>query len=541
MTRPGRFDRAAGAIVGMACGDALGAPYEFDGPYAADMPVEMKGGGPFGWAPGEWTDDTSMAIPLLELATAGDRMRNDNLAPVVLAWLDWMRDAKDVGNQTSAVLGEVERSRHSDEEPHGAGLFDWSAPAGQVFRREQVYPMSGIVYSAYREALRFQEEFPDRAGNGSLMRTAPVAIGGKDRVMYASHLGGLTHPSRDALEACLIWSAAIAHAVDTGELDLRRALWALDEYGGNDFLIEDRRPGDPKSDSGPRHSTADLWAARIDEAEANPPEHFSSTNGWVVAGLQAAWSTIVHTGERADNDPAHAHRALEAAVRAGGDTDTVAAIAGALIGAAYGVSSIPLDWQRRIHGWPGWRVAELIERAVVAADPGLDQSAWPSADYLDYEEWGHLDTCVPHPHDPGVYLGAIGSLDQMPEDVDAVVSLCRVGRQQVDTDRIAPENHIRVWLVDSDDEADNQHVDFVLKEAADLVARMRAEGRVVLLHCVQAHSRTPSVGALYAALHKGAPAAEAVAQVVDSLPMAYPNHAFRTAIERIAAKESARA
>lgn len=114
-----------------------------------------------------------------------------------------------------------------------------------------------------------------------------------------------------------------------------------------------------------------------------------------------------------------------------------------------------------------------------------------------------------------------------------------MGRQQVDTDRILPENHIRVWLVDSDDEADNQHVDFELKEAADLVARPRAEGRVVLLHCVQAHSRTPSVGALYAALQKGVPAAEAVGQVVDSLLMAYPNHALRAAIERVVAKEAA--
>ncbi|MFP3472377.1 ADP-ribosylglycohydrolase family protein, partial [Micrococcus sp. SIMBA_144] len=83
--------------------------------------------------------------------------------------------------------------------------------------------------------------------------------------------------------------------------------------------------------------------------------------------------------------------------------------------------------------------------------------------------------------DPGVYLGAIGSLDRLPDDVVAVVSLCRVGRSQVPSSRIAAENHIRVWLVDSDDAADHQHVDFVLTEAADMVARLRAEGRVVLL------------------------------------------------------------
>lgn len=53
MTKPGHLDRAAGVMVGLACGDALGAAYEFGGPYPADMPVEMKGGGAFGWEPGE--------------------------------------------------------------------------------------------------------------------------------------------------------------------------------------------------------------------------------------------------------------------------------------------------------------------------------------------------------------------------------------------------------------------------------------------------------------------------------------------------------
>ena len=531
MAKPGRLDRAAGAIVGMACGDALGAPYEFGGPYPADMRVEMKGGGPFGWAPGEWTDDTSMAIPLLELATSGDRMRDARLGPVVLAWLDWMRDAKDVGNQTSAVLGEVERRRGAETTRSVTGRYDWSAPAGRVFEPF----VNDSVRDVYEEAHRFHDEFPDRAGNGSLMRTAPVALGGDEFVMYAHSQSALTHMNRDAMEACLIWSAAIAHAVETGELDLRRALWALDEFGG--VAISDAPAS--SNDENTRQARLDLWTARIDEAESHAPEHFTDTNGWVVAAFQAAWSAITHAGSRSDNDPAHVRRTLESAVRAGGDTDTVAAIAGALVGAAYGVSAIPLEWQRAIHGWPGWRVGELIERAVVAAQAGMARQGWPTAEYLDYEEWGHLDTCVRHPHDPGVYLGAIGSLDRLPDDVDAVVSLCRVGRSQVPSSRIAPENHIRVWLVDSDDAADNQHVDFVLTEAADMVARLRAEGRVVLLHCVQAHSRTPSVGALYAARHRGVPVAEAVDQVVSALPMAYPNVAFQQSIRRIMAKEEA--
>ena len=521
-------------MVGMACGDALGAPYEFGGPYPAEMAVEMRGGGPFGWEPGEWTDDTSMAIPLLELATHHDRMRDVNLAPVVFSWLAWMRDAKDVGNQTSAVLGEVEKAI-DEREDMGEPGFDWSAPASFVFSSTQRewHEEHAVIQMIQGASESFYGEFSDRAGNGSLMRTAPVALPGDSHVMYAGHQSRLTHKNADAMDACLIWTAAIAHAIDAGELDLRSSLWALDEIANI--------PGYPEMadySEAARENRRDRWLSLIEEAEAHRPEFFTRSNGWVVAALQAAWSSIVHTGTRADNDPLHLQRALEAAVRAGGDTDTVAAIAGALIGAAYGVSAIPLEWQRVIHGWPGWRVSELIERAVVTATGRPHQSEWPVADRLEYADWGSLDTCVRHPFDPGVYLGAIGSLDRMPADVDAVVSLCRVGRAQVSTDQVEPQNHIRVWLVDSEDEEDNQHVDFVLREAADLVARLRAEGRVVLLHCVQAHSRTPSVGALYAALHRGVPVERAIDKVVDALPMAYPNRAFRAAIERIVERDA---
>src|SRR5665647_2604104 len=66
-----QVDRAAGVMLGMACGDALGAPFEFGLPLGPDFPVAMKGGGPMGWMPGEWTDDTSMAIALAEVTATG--------------------------------------------------------------------------------------------------------------------------------------------------------------------------------------------------------------------------------------------------------------------------------------------------------------------------------------------------------------------------------------------------------------------------------------------------------------------------------------
>ncbi len=70
-------DRAAGVLLATACGDALGAGYEFGPALPAGRSVEMKGGGPFGWAPGEWTDDTAMPIPIARAAATGADLRDE--------------------------------------------------------------------------------------------------------------------------------------------------------------------------------------------------------------------------------------------------------------------------------------------------------------------------------------------------------------------------------------------------------------------------------------------------------------------------------
>ena len=497
MRKSGHLDRAAGVMVGLACGDALGAAYEFGGPYPADMAVKMK----------KWRRQPSdgspangpMTLPWqylwLELIASGERPRGYNLRSAVKGWIEWMQDAKDVGNQTSSVLGEARRASGGD-----------------------FYELDTAAMVAARE---FQEQFPDAAGNGSLMRTAPFMVS-PGRILSTSRslprvrASSLTHmPMRSPLapsgrrRSSMLWTP--------GNSDIRVGLRAVvSETNGSDRFA--------------------LWETRIREAERFAPEHFTQ-NGWVVQALQGAWSSIVHSGDRADNDPRHVRRALEMAGRGGGDTDTVAAIAGGLIGAAYGVSAIPLEWKRRIDGWPGWRADELVEHAITATrvwkyyDEKLENS-WPTIDYCDYSDWRGIDTCIPHPSDPGVYLGGIGALDKLPSDVDAVVSLCRVGRRQV-PDSVDREDSVSVWLVDSDQPEEDQYVDFVLSEAADMIARMRKEGKTVLLHCVQAHSRTPTVGALYAARHLGVSIDDALREVTAVLPLANPNPNFVAAIRRI--------
>lgn len=468
-------DRFHGVLLATAAGDALGAGYEFGPPLAQDADVRMRGGGGFGWAPGEWTDDTSMAIAIAEVAAGGADLRDESAQDAIVArWFDWSRAATDVGVQTRQVLDAVGRSA------------------------------TGVTAAAARQAARKVHERTGRSGgNGSLMRTSPVALAFLDDedglVDAAPSLSELTHYDPEAGEACALWCLAIRHAVLTGELDVRYGL---------SRLSDDRRR---------------TWSDRIDAAERATPGDFSH-NGWVVEALQAAWSAITVT--RSGDRPAagHLRRALEAAVRGGNDTDTVAAIAGGLLGAAYGAAAVPAEWRRLLHGWPGLRPRDLLDLAAWIERRGAPDS-------FDYAYPGVSRALAPHPYDEQVLLGGIDAVRELPEGVTGVVSLCRVG----DADAPPPDvAWVEVRLIDRADPDENPHLAFVLDDAANAVAAMRAEGRTVLLHCVQAHSRTPTVAALYGIRLRGVSAEQALADVCAVLPAANPNRAFREALTILA-------
>jgi ADP-ribosyl-[dinitrogen reductase] hydrolase len=450
----GFTDRAVGVLVGLACGDALGAAYEFGGPIAATTPVGMVGGGSFGWEPGEWTDDTSMAIPIAqEVAAGADLLSAATLGRIVLAWKNWAGEAKDVGVQTSSILRSL------------------TAP----------------TEAAARKASKAHHDSSGRSGgNGALMRTAPVALAylsnGEGLTKAARRVAQLTHWDEDAGDACVLWCHAIRHAVVTGELDIRVGLAELS------------------------YDNMQLWKSRIADAEAKQPEDFHSTNGWVVTAFQGAWSAIFH-GVAADEGSVGV---LERAVRGGGDTDTVAAIAGSLIGAARGVSSVPAAWRRLIHGWPGMTYRDLLELGIVIASgtPWAEVTGWP---LINSMPGTHADVFVQHPHDEGVWLGSLTGLKSLPVNIDAVISLCRVGRKQVSGPEV-----VEFWLID--DVGENLDTDFVLKDAADTVASLRAEGKNVLIQCVAAHNRTPAAGIAYSMLHRGLPFEQASADVRGALP-----------------------
>ena len=114
-----QLDRAVGVLLGTAAGDALGAAYEFGPPRGPELEVAMVGGGGFGWEPGEWTDDTSMAIAIAEVAATGADLRQEEaLDALVRRWHEWSLHAKDVGVQTRSVLSRAGRHGISRAEQH---------------------------------------------------------------------------------------------------------------------------------------------------------------------------------------------------------------------------------------------------------------------------------------------------------------------------------------------------------------------------------------------------------------------------------------
>lgn len=317
---PDQLDRVRGALVGSAVGDALGAGYEFGSARYTGWP-EMIGGGLGGFAPGEWTDDTAQAVAIARVAATGVDLRSaealDAIAGGFAAW--FAEGPADVGIQTAQVLSRA------------------GAEADAVRMRAE----ASAVHAASGRS----------AGNGSLMRTAPVALTyldapESDLVEAAMAISALTHHDPLAGQGAALWSLMIRHAILEGSLpDVEAMLVHLPD--------------------------AQVWREVVAEAESDPPESFTG-NAWVVGAFQAAWSAIVHTPVPEQEPSEHLQQALARAIGIGHDTDTVAAIAGALLGARWGASAVPTQWAAPLHGWGAPRdgAATLAGWATAAVGAG---------------------------------------------------------------------------------------------------------------------------------------------------------------------------
>ncbi|TGO05074.1 ADP-ribosylglycohydrolase [Serinibacter arcticus] len=163
-------DRAVAALLGSALGDALGAGYEFAA-VAPDLEPGMIGGGLGNFAPGEWTDDTAQAVAVARGAVAGDLRTERALDVVAAGFARWFAEGPaDVGIQTRAVL-------------------QLAGPDASAARMREA---AAAVHARTGRS----------AGNGALMRTAPVALAHLDDpealVQAALAVAALTHVEADA-------------------------------------------------------------------------------------------------------------------------------------------------------------------------------------------------------------------------------------------------------------------------------------------------------------------------------------------------------
>lgn len=173
----------------------------------------------------------------------------------------------------------------------------------------------------------------------------------------------------------------------------------------------------------------------------------------------AAWSSIVSTPMPSVDRFACAHLvdALGTAVHVGDDIDTVASIAGALLGARWGMSAIPAAWRWMLHGYPGLDARDLERLAFLAAHRGrTGKYGWPLVEHIDYEPLHYgASALTRHPFDDGVWMASATELDRLPDGVGAIVTLFLVGTEQVPAD----VDHVTFRLQDLPEPAANPNLD----------------------------------------------------------------------------------
>jgi ADP-ribosyl-[dinitrogen reductase] hydrolase len=285
-------DRIRGALIGLAVGDAVGTTVEFKTPGTFKPVTHMVGGGPFNLRPGQWTDDTSMALCLAEsLIECGGFNARDQMERYVRWWREGHLSSTgkcfDIGNTTRAALARFERT--------------------------------GDPYAGPAE--------PNTVGNGSLMRLAPVAMfyasRAEEGIARCGESSRTTHGAREAVDACRYLGGLLIGAMNGApKEELVSPL-----YSPVPGLWE-REPLTPK--------IAEVASGSF--ARRSPPE--IAGTGYVVKSLEAALWAFATTENYRDG-------CLEA-VNLGDDADTTAAIYGQVAGAHYGESAIPREWREQL-------------------------------------------------------------------------------------------------------------------------------------------------------------------------------------------------
>ena len=273
-------NRYRGAMLGLACGDAVGTTVEFSTRGDFQPVTDMVGGGPFGLQPGQWTDDTSMALCL-----AASLLHCQGFDPVdqmnrYVNWWQWgyyscTGKCFDIGMTTAAAL--------------------------------QRYTVNGDPLAG--------SDDPRTAGNGSLMRLAPVVLyyhpSLAQVIEHARLSSATTHRAAEALDACALLAEALSKALGGSSKEEVLHLTA------------------------PHTASPALNALAGGHYRSKTAEQIRST-GYCVDSLEAALWSFARTPSFEE--------ALLTATNLGDDADTVAAITGQLAGAFYGATAIPSRW-----------------------------------------------------------------------------------------------------------------------------------------------------------------------------------------------------
>ena len=278
-------DRYRGCLLGLAIGDAVGTSVEFK-PRGTFKPVtDMDGGGPFNLKPGEWTDDTSMALCLADsLIEKGGFSAKDQLERYV-RWYDngYMSSngrCFDIGNTTRKAL-----ERFKKDKSLYADLNDEHA-----------------------------------LGNGSIMRLAPVPLffypSEKEIMISSAESSATTHAHVVCEDACALLGLIICRVLDGKSKDV--ALFGNIDHKPHGVLVSDDI----------LHIAKGSYRNKLDSKIKG--------SGYVVESLEAALWCFWKTNSFKE--------AILKAVNLGDDADTTAAVCGQVAGAFYGESGMPKEW-----------------------------------------------------------------------------------------------------------------------------------------------------------------------------------------------------
>ncbi|MGB0206015.1 MAG: ADP-ribosylglycohydrolase family protein [Neptuniibacter sp.] len=280
-------ERLKGCLVGLAVGDAIGTTLEFSPPGSFEPIEDMLGGGPFYLQPGQWTDDTSMALCLAESLILKQGFDPEDQ---MQRYLEWWKEGK-----------------HSST----GKCFDIGATVANALH---LFAATGDPFCGDRD--------PMAAGNGSLMRLAPVPMlyhSHSDLYDYVAASSRTTHAAKECIDACCYFSSLLKQCFQGAD---KRDLLVHSEY-------------QPVTKKVSKIANTDF--------EIKEQSQIKGT-GYVIDCLEAAlWSFF--TTETFDD-------AVLKAANLGDDADTTAAVCGQIAGAYYGISAIRMEWLDRLFNLP---------------------------------------------------------------------------------------------------------------------------------------------------------------------------------------------